>query len=69
MRRLQGFDSCTVTTVTSQVDDDQLTDDGTFDSEFLGEEGAADLVNDGEDEVKDGRKGSLSILSDLWLSE
>ncbi|KAM7533941.1 hypothetical protein Aperf_G00000106920 [Anoplocephala perfoliata] len=63
LRRLQGFDSGTVTTVTSQIDEDQLTDDGTFDSELL-EEGAADL----EEEVKDGNNASLSILSDLWFN-
>uniref|UniRef100_A0A0R3WA41 Guanylate cyclase domain-containing protein n=1 Tax=Taenia asiatica TaxID=60517 RepID=A0A0R3WA41_TAEAS len=60
IRRLQGFDSGTVTTVTSQIDDDQLTDDGTFDSEFL-EDGEGNMVN-GEPQ-----SGSLLIPADLWL--
>lgn len=60
LRRLQGFDSGTVTTVTSQIDDDQLTDDGTFDSEFP-DEVEGNMVN-GEPQ-----SGSLLIPADLWL--
>ncbi|KAL5105698.1 Ca 2 calmodulin-responsive adenylate cyclase [Taenia crassiceps] len=60
LRRLQVFDSGTVTTVTSQIDDDQMTDDGTFDSEFI-DDGEGNIVN-GEPQ-----NGSLLIPADLWL--
>ncbi|VDL32858.1 unnamed protein product [Hymenolepis diminuta] len=71
LRRLQGFDSGTVTTITSQIDDDQLTDDGTFDSEFLEEEEAANFKNNGEENcerVENGSNGSLLVISDLWFN-
>ncbi|KAM3176375.1 hypothetical protein ACTXT7_006644 [Hymenolepis weldensis] len=70
LRRLQGFDSGTVTTITSQIDDDQLTDDGTFDSEFLEEE-AVNFKNNGEEKcerVENGSNGSLLVISDLWFN-
>nr|CDS30790.2 adenylate cyclase [Hymenolepis microstoma] len=71
LRRLQGFDSGTVTTITSQIDDDQLTDDGTFDSELLVEEEAADFENNGEENYErfeNGKKGSMLVISDLWFN-
>ncbi|VDN98826.1 unnamed protein product [Rodentolepis nana] len=71
LRRLHGFDSGTVTTITSQIDDDQLTDDGTFDSEFLEEEEAADFGNNGEENCErfeNGKKGSMLVISDLWFN-